>query len=216
MSLLFANQGDEFALLISDTLVTHGDDPFMFGPKVHPFPHLNMAMASMGSRNFGVAWERVLGSATGLSDIESLDASTPESLRYLYADVADQLGEDPGSSTIYHYGFPSGSDKIVCYTYRSSADFKSERFEGPRFTAKPLPAGFVFEAPRDPQEAIALALRVRDLNNQNLGDWGVHIGGELYATLIENWSIHTRRWHRFEDYDQTDAAIHAGKRARKK
>jgi hypothetical protein len=211
MSLLFVDQSESSALLVADTLVTHGDEPFMFRPKVTPFPHHNMVMASMGSSNLGAAWRQWILSTPGLTDIDSINEFAPAELRRLNAELETRFGEI-GTSTIYHYGFPAGSDRLVSYVYRSGSDFEPDRFVGNRFTAKPLPAGSKFERPSNNQEVVALAVRVRDLNNEQLhdGGWGVRIGGDLFATLIENWTIQTARWHRFDDYAQRAEAIAKG------
>lgn len=211
MSLLFADQTEHYVVLVSDTLVTRGKDPFMFGPKVRAIPHRNMAIASTGSSNLAHLWEQSLLSLDGygFGDIETVNNETPAALRNLYADLGRRFGEPLESSTIYHFGFPTDSDKLVRYVYRSLANFEPERFEGSTFTAKPLPADYRFERPQSQQEVIDLALKVREINDAQIADggWGVRIGGELYATMVQNWNIQTVRWHRFADYDETAAAV---------
>lgn len=210
MSLLFVDQGEDYAVLFSDTLVARDDEPYMFGEKVHPIPHLNMAMAVMGAHYLATSWYRTITSSPGVSDIEDINEVAPQCLRYLWDELEKDGALPSGSSTVYHFGFPTGSDKLVRYVYRSSNDFEPERFEGVAFTAKPLPPGYEFERPQTVEELVALAVRVRSENDsQPEGGWGVRIGGELYSTLIENHSISTRLVYRFEDYDEMAAQIRA-------
>lgn len=54
---------------------------------------------------------------------------------------------------------------------------------------------------------VELVSRIRDENDRKMVDEPLAIGGDLFATFVENWKIRTARWHRFPDYDETWAAI---------
>ena len=202
MSILLFDQTGTDVLLVSDTLVV-GDnyDPVMFQTKLWPLPHLNMVIASTGTANIARTWNDCVTSMFGPDDIEGLNTEAPRTLRAIAEELTNQYGP-LGSSTIYHFGFPAGSDKPVRYTYRSANGFEPERFEGPQFGAKPTPPGFKLNRPAGPEEYIDLAHRLRDENERLRDTGGVPIGGDLFATLIENGSIRTIRWHRFPDYDE--------------
>jgi len=208
MSLLFVDQTDEWALLVADTVVTLHNVPYMFGSKVRPMPHMNMTVSTLGSHMVGLDWLNVLHNAPGLVDIETVNEVAPGQLRRIWAHYRAAFDGFPETSTVYHHGFPAGSNQMVSYVYRSTHDFEPERFEGSQFTVKPVPRDFQFERPQSQQEIIDLAIRVRDMNNAQLGDgWGVRIGGDLLATMVQNGHIQTALWHRFEDYDEAVAAM---------
>lgn len=206
MSLLFTDQTDEWVLLLADTLVSLEDKPYMFGSKVDALPHLNMAVATLGSSLMGISWRNVIDTTPGLVDIETVNEVAPGQLRRLWREYNAAYEEFPKTSTVYHYGFPAGSDKIVSYVYRSTKDFEPERFQGSQFTVKPVPPDFKYERPQSQQEVIDLAIRVREINDEPNG-WGVRIGGDLIATMVQNGHVETVRWHRFDDYHDAVAAM---------
>lgn len=207
MSLLFFDQQEDGALIVTDTLVTVGDNvPVMFQSKVWQLPHLNMVMVLTGTANVGTAWYQAITTSYGLYDIESVNKITPDALNAIYAAMTTDFGH-LGSTTIYQFGFPEGYDKLVSYAYRSSESFKPERFAGSRFCVKPMPPEYQYAMPANQDDIVALAHEVRDFNSQILGEGGVAIGGELYATFVENGRIQTARCHRFADYDETRKAM---------
>ncbi|MGX1703720.1 hypothetical protein [Microbacterium sp. NPDC055357] len=202
MSLLFVSQTPDDVLLISDTLESLDGIPARFSQKVHPLPNNNMTMVYLGASYLGRAWLELVTELADGDDIETLNVIAPGVLRHIYADMERQTGEKPPSATIYHFGYPTGSDRLVSYTYRSGSDFEPERFEGVRFTAKPVPPEWKFDVPATREAAVDLAIRVRDMNGQQQGvGWGVAIGGDLYATFVENKCVQSWLWHRFDDHD---------------
>ncbi|NYE19457.1 hypothetical protein [Microbacterium immunditiarum] len=208
MSLLFTDQTDEWALLVADTVVTLEDKPYMFGSKVTALPHLNMTVSTLGSHLVGMSWRNVIDTTPGLVDIETVNEVAPGQLRRLWDEYNAAYEQFPMTSTVYHHGFPAGSNKIVSYAYRSTNDFEPERFEGSQFTVKPVLPDFQYQRPQSQQEVIDLAIRVRDMNHEQLGHgWGVRIGGDLIATMVQNGHIETALWHRFDDYDESVAAM---------
>lgn len=134
----------------------------------------------------------MLTSRNAPTDIESINAEAPQALRSISESLTNRYGP-LGRSTIYHFGYPAGSDKLVRYTYRSGYDFEPKRFEGFEFGAKPTPPGFTLDAPQIRQDYIDLAERLREANT--LLDEGVPFGGDLFATFVRNWDIGTQRWH---------------------
>ncbi|MEV7692486.1 hypothetical protein AB0N73_04045 [Microbacterium sp. NPDC089189] len=207
MSILLFDQTETDVLLITDTLVVdHDDKPTMFQHKVWTLPQMNMAIAATGTANVALTWRNVLSESFSPEDIEGLNDHAPAALRAISAHLAKENGP-LGRTTIYHFGFPTGSHKLVRYIYRSQNNFEPERFEGSQFGAKPAPPGLTFERPEGREETIALAERLRDENVHRKDEGGVPIGGDLFATLVTNGSSQTVRWHRFSDYSDTRYAM---------
>lgn len=196
--MLFVDATKTDAVLFSDTLACVGDKPTLFHEKVRTLHDKNMTVAGLGSTGLFDLWHQYLASTTGLGDIETITAHAPEVLRSFYADLSHRTGV-AGLATIYHFGFPTGSSKIAMYALRSSRNFEAEKMKPSRFYLKPALPGFKFRRPRNIDEAIDLAIRVRDANDQDPA--GVHIGGDLFATIIQNWRTTTMRLHRFDDFD---------------
>ncbi|WZO39031.1 hypothetical protein MRBLWO14_002827 [Microbacterium sp. LWO14-1.2] len=201
-------QYEEWVELVADTLVVRGDDdvPARYQQKVWPIPHLNMVMAATGTAEVASAWYAFVTQHPQVRDIDDIDSFATETLRNIRADVAERHG-DAGSSTLHHFGFPTGSDKAVSYIYSSMGgrNFESERFQGARFIAKPGPQTFAPDVPVGPEEKIAFAYRLRQEQEELIaqGKPGTPFGGELQATLLEPGGIRTMTWHRFPDYDET-------------
>jgi hypothetical protein len=202
MTFTLFHQGEHTAIIVTDTLVTRqSGEPAAFTSKVVPLVHLNMAVCSMGQSGFGRDWENLLkAGVVGVSDIETLNDVTPQALRSLWKITEHQPEENV---RICHIGFPAGSDRIIRYQYESANDFEPERFDTPHLWMQPQPQSFKIDwRLAEPSDYVQLVNRIRDEEE------GPHrIGGELHATLIGDWSIHTTREHRFPDYAQVQSRM---------
>lgn len=66
--------------------------------------------------------------------------------------------------------------------------------------------------PTEREHFIDLANRIRDENDRGLSQIPVAIGGHLFVTHVENWSIRTVLWHSFPDLaDHWSAIVRAVK-----
>jgi hypothetical protein len=162
---------------------------------------MNMAIAMTGTPEVGDFWYNHIINAAGARDIEELNTVAPQSLRDIQALLEQRYG-DAGHSTVQHFGFPRGSDRLVRYAYRSKNNYEPEVFSGARFNVKPSPPGFELEYPETIEEMIDLAVRLRDENRRRPD--GVPIGGDIFATSISNWNILTVRLGEFPDDDSWD------------
>lgn len=201
MSLLMFDQTETDVLIVADTLVTTDGEVSMFQQKVWPLPHLNAVIALTGTANVGAEWYHWITNTPGITDIETLNATAPQVLGEIYDAMTKAYG-DIGSTVIFAFGFPDGSDKIVRYGYRSESRFNPERSAEPGFLAKPYPEGVKLTRPNERAEWVSLALWMREQNYLYGTDGGVAIGGELYATQLANRQVQTVRWHRFDDYEK--------------
>jgi len=207
MSLLLITQYEDSVEVVSDTLVVRGDDvtPARYQQKVWPIPRLNMMMAATGTAEVAVTWHAFLSQHPNVRDVEDIDEFATDVLREIESDVAKRYG-DAGTTTVYHFGFPTGSARAVSYEYSSMSGnrFDSKRFQGNRFIVKPGPQTFEPEVPYGAEAKIALACQLRDEQEQLIaeGKPGVRLGGELLATLLEPEAIRTMTWHQFADYDE--------------
>lgn len=203
MSLLMFAHEPTSALILTDTLATtQAGEPFLFHSKSWVIPHMNMAMAVTGIANFGGAWNELLCNSLLARDIDMVDQFAPEQLRRVWSELLGRKGFPEGAtSTIYHFGFPEDSERLVRYVYRSEADFASERWEDPGFGIKPYPRG-EFEVPADLHAWVDLAERVRAEQDVRPAGERVFIGGELFLVVLQSWNSQIVRVHRFDHYDQ--------------
>ncbi|WP_277213694.1 hypothetical protein [Isoptericola croceus] len=203
MILLSFHHQEYSALIMTDTLATtRGGEPLIFQSKAWAVPHINMAIANTGVGNFGGRWNEYLRSSLLATDIEMVKEFAPEALRLTWSQVISEyeIDEVP-TTTMYHFGYPTDSDRLVRYVYRSAEDFESERHEEPGFAINPWPEGD-FEVPVDDDSWVALAQRVRAEQNVRPAEDRIYIGGELYLLILGNWQSQTIRLHRFDDYEQ--------------
>lgn len=208
MSLLMFEHDVDSVSIITDTLATvPGGDPLMFQSKAWALPHLNMAIAVTGVANLGARWNEFVVSSAIVQHIGTLDSLATAELQRIWSALQNEFGTTAGTATIYHFGFEPGTDSPVRYTYRSTNGFSSERSEGPGFGVKPPPETFAPEAPDSLEGHIALAVRLKQENDNFLTETRIYIGGDLQQLiLVDNQSI-TRRVHRFADYDETWALM---------
>ncbi|UTT52322.1 hypothetical protein [Microbacterium maritypicum] len=206
MSLLIWEHHEDHVELLSDTLVTAGDGvtPVCYQPKVWALPHLNMAMATMGTAEIGLHFYQTLMQVDAGEDIEAVNDVAPELLRHIRDRLAEQRPDD-GISTITLFGFPKGSERVAVYSYtsRDGAEFDSKREGLGKVSVKPGPQEFTLEYPETYEATIELACRIREEQDRfrEEGKEFVRIGGELQATRVSNGRVDRAVWHRFPDYD---------------
>lgn len=205
MSLLMFRHEEDAVFIVTDTLATAPDgEAFMFQSKAWTLPHLNMAIAVTGIANLGAAWNDFLRSSAIVQDIGMVDGFTPEQLRRIWVGLQAENPDAEGMhATIYHFGFPVGSDRAVRYVYRSKENFESEFDEGPGFGVKPPPEGFELVSPESLDEFVELAKKIKTEQDAMPLTAKVAIGGELYLTLLNNWGSQTMRMHRFDDHESS-------------
>lgn len=158
-----------------------------------------MVMAVTGTANIGIDWFSRIESSG--ADIEDLNTIAPEALRTIQATYGTT-----GISTVYHYGFPVDSTELVAYEYtsRDGNNFESRRIPQLSFAVKPGPIDFEPETPYTPEDAIELARRIREEQDQKIAEGmpAVRIGGDLVSTVVTNHNIHIGQVGRFSDYDE--------------
>lgn len=219
MSLVLAQQWPDKALIVTDTLTSalEGDSyrPRGFSAKIHTFPHLNMAFAFRGVSRLAALWEHELTDVGMCQDIEDAHDLAIKKLRSVAENLARKYDIPPEKVGTFHcFGFPHGSDQIVSYAYSGKNEYVGERFvvsppsdselEEIRFlTAPSLQTSPALPVLRERADYVDYAIRVKDENDRGLVDEVIPIGGDLFATFVENWKIRTVLWHRFPDYDTT-------------
>ena len=226
MSVVLLLQHPEKAIIVTDTIATDrsiGDrlQPSRFGMKLWTLPHMNMAFSFRGVSVLAHVWHHHLTDVAKCQDIEDVREEADESLRNLVKQAALDHGYAV-SGEFVHLGFPHGSDRIVQYTYRSDTDYQCEALEVPEsndddaanvaFFMAPGPVTFApTHIPDDVAGFVDLVSRIRDENARELVEDPIAIGGDLFATYVENWKIRTVLWHRFPDYDTTWQTIREGR-----
>lgn len=202
MSLLMYSVWEDQAEIMTDTLVTQADGvtPAAYDLKAWPLPQSNMVMAVTGTANIGAEWFRLIESSN--ADVEALNEIAPEALRAIQATLGPT-----GISTVYHFGFPTGSADMVAYEYTSRAGNNYEPWRIPpgSFAVKPGPGRFKTELPESPEEKITLARRLREEHDQRLAEGessAVRIGGDLVAMLVKNHDIQMAQVYRFPDHEE--------------
>jgi hypothetical protein len=208
MSLLMFQHQEQSAVILTDTLATTTEgEPFIFQSKAWAIPQLNMGLAVTGLGNLGAMWNEFLHASLVARDIAMVDKFAPEQLQRIWSEFQAEQEKVP-TGTIYHFGFPEGSDRLVRYVYRSTTDFESELWEQPGFGIKPAPISD-FDAPDDIDDWINLAEKVRAEQDNRPTEEKIYIGGELFLLLIQNGQSQILRVHRFDDYEQAWLAMNA-------
>lgn len=203
MTLLIFDQWEEGVDIYTDTLVTTEDhEPSGHAMKVWTLPHIRMAMVVTGTAELGELWSQQIRTSYGLRDIIDVDLNAPHALNSIHAHLSEHLG-DIKTSTVYHFGFPNGSDKLVRYTYRSTKHYQSEpSAPGHAYAFKPQPAAPLHRAQSD-DEVIEHALRIRDDHASGASAERIPIGGQLMRTRLTPEGIAVGSVHDFPN-DGTD------------
>lgn len=204
------DQTDNGVLIVTDTLVVDANDqPAFFAHKVWAFPTLNLVIALTGAATVGDALNHYLSTMHGPRDVEELDALAPDLLRLIDGDLRTRLG-DIGVACVYVFGFPSGSDQLVRYTYSSRNNYESERDSGAATFVKPKPTAFDPDVPTTGQELIELAVKVRHESDTGVCPHPVPIGGDLFLTDFRTGLFGTQHLYRFPDYEEHLALMNGG------
>ena len=218
MSLVLAQQWPDKALIVTDTITARSGDPHRptgFATKIYTLPHMNMVFAFRGVSRLAALWEHELTEVTMCQDIEDAHDLAAAKLRSIAEQVAQKHDIPPSKLGTFHcFGFPRDSDRIVGYDYSKEHHARGERFEVTpsadsgyehvRFLAAPsLQTSPALPVLLERTDYIDYATRVKDEHDRGLVDEVIPIGGDLFATFVENWKIRTVLWHRFPDYDTT-------------
>lgn len=204
MSLLIFDQQEHEVVIITDTLVsTANRRPVGYAHKLWIYPDQRMVLAMTGTAAVGDLWNaRIVELIDDDTDIESIATLAQAELNTIHAQVTAAYG-DHGTSTIYMWGFPRGTDDLIRYVYRSKLNYAPERGSGQAFGHKPRAETFEPEPPETPTQVIELAIRLKQESDDSRSSEPVAIGGDLIATHLTPTSIEQRHWHRFHDYDDT-------------
>lgn len=207
MTLMMFDHKKDDVVIITDTLVSTPEHaPAAYTTKFWSFPHLNMVMTVTGTAELGEIWCSEIRRLEHINDVDDLDKVTPVALQQIHSSLLQLHERDIGTSTVYTFGFPVGSESPVRYVYRSPDGYVSERSEDETFGIKPRVQSFKPDRPETKEQYIELAHRVREEYGEGSPD-PVLIGGELYATRLTKDEITTQRFYRFPDYDQTTARM---------
>jgi hypothetical protein len=219
MSLLVWSQAKDHFAILTDTLATmaKNHERRAFNSNLWPIPCLDLVIGGTGARLFVSAWARWVGDS-GVVDVDELHALAPASLRQLYQvflrDVGNAAIGTASTSTIYHFSIDSAG-RAVRHTYRSTSDFEPEEHRDVELGMKPTPPDgrpLPFTDKRrlpftNLEEMIAAALELRRLQDERPAEERVHIGGELYLTMVCAGEIFTQRVHRFVDYEEMSLSM---------
>ncbi|MDQ1130248.1 hypothetical protein [Microbacterium sp. SORGH_AS_0888] len=199
MTLVIFDQRDDSAMIVTDTLISDHNDqtPIGFASKVIPLPHLNLAMVSMGTSQFGWLWEDYVRRIPhSIRDIDDLNHTAPNVLRTFWTEYTAERGTHT-DERICIIGYPDGSDKIVRYAYDSATNFEPERFDTPGMWTQPRPQTFTIDRWGDQDDIIDIATRFRNENPNT-------IGGHIHATIILNHQIRTTVIGCFPDHERCE------------
>ncbi len=206
MTLLIFKLWDDSAEIFMDSLSTQSDGitPNPYQPKVWTLPHLKMSVAVTGSPEVALEWCRLVASLEDVRDIADVDQVAPETLRTVQAQLVEQYG-DVGTTTVFAFGFREGG-KISAFKYSSMdrGTFESEPICPGVVVVKPRPLRFEWAPPESWEEVAQLAERVKAEQDdlRAAGESSVAIGGELWATIMEDGEVRTGRIYRFADFDE--------------
>lgn len=142
-----------------------------------------MVLAMTGTAAVGDLWNaRILELIDDDTDVESIATLAQAELNAIHRQVTAVYG-DHGTSTIYMWGFPRGTDDLVRYVHRSRLKYAPERGCGQALGHKPRADTFEPDPPETPTQVIELAIRLKPENDDSLSSQPVAIGGDLIATV---------------------------------
>lgn len=188
-------------VIVTDTLATRpSGEPYLFVSKCAVIPHLEMVIVGTGIALVGQRWAHQLQTATLARNIDTLNQHVPEGLQKIEDGLKEEFGTLTGNSTIYHFGFSNKTNGYIGYAYRSEKSYVSELMS-PGFGVKPKPSGKP-TAPKDPNELLALAKKIRDEQDALSMESRVNIGGELVRTVLKEHTIQVLKIFRWHDFEQ--------------
>jgi hypothetical protein len=199
--LMFLHDQDRFRIMTDTYATTVEGEPFSFVDKCFNFPSRDMVVASTGTANLVIEWVALLRDRMVALDHTQIDAHAPALLRDIWEGITRETSGNPGTATIYHFGFDFHTTEAIRYTYRSTANFESERMTEPGFGIKPQPEG-PFEAPDTDDEWLQLAQQVRDEQDAKPLADRINIGGDLMMTTLVPNAILVQRAMRFDDHGE--------------
>ena len=193
----------ESVVIGMDTLAVRADDKasHMYASKILPLPHLGGVVCGTGSQRMALEWYLELQTMVLARDFDYVNEIASDQLRALWARL-----DEPGTSTIYHFGYSPPEDAYVGHAFRSTNDFVSERLDyGLGF--RPVHDELVQIAPAlyaelGAHEAVLRLIETaRRLDDELPMSERVGVGGEVHMLTLTagrqiGWA--TRPWSDFE------------------
>lgn len=193
----------ESVVIGMDTLAVRAEDKeaHMYASKILPLPHLGGVVCGTGSQRMPLEWYLELQTCVLARDFDYVNDIAPGQLRELWARL-----DEPGTSTIYHFGYSPPEDSYVGFAFRSTRDFVPERLDyGLGF--RPVHDELVQIAPSLFEElgiydaVMRLIETARRLDDALPMSERVGVGGEVHILTLAagrqfGWA--TRPWSDFE------------------
>lgn len=228
---------DQVVILTDTLLMGHHPDvdddrptPVALVSKCIALPHLNMAVAVTGSDIRAlttVIVDAVMGATHVTGGIDGIDEILPARLRELrHLEPAWQV--DDFAVSVFTFGWSNAEGCYVGRRFSNRTDPPFELFpikawmnpmagtagETCETADEALAAAAAFGFPADTIEGnlhIGCALKTISDQWRDQGDDACGIGGEIHATIMQDAMITSTTVHRFDDYDDTLAAIGAAR-----
>jgi hypothetical protein len=199
----------ESVVIGMDTLAIRARDksPYLYASKILCLPHIGAVVCGTGSQRLPLSWFVDLETKVLARDIDYVNEIAPECLLSLWTDLAE-----PGTSTIYHFGYSPREDAYVGFAFRSTHDFAAERLEY-GIGVKP-PSGELIAVAMDRvgelgihDAIVSLIETARTVDDELPLSERVGIGGEVHLLTLTagrqfGWA--TRPW---SDFDTTFGAM---------
>ena len=195
----------ERVLVAMDTLATNGLDglPSHYASKLLPLPHLLGVICGTGSMQLALQWYLDVQSNVVARDFDFVNEIAPERLR----SIAESLGDQKTTSTIYHFGFSRSAGVFAGTVFRSTAAYMAE----------PLQYGAGLKPPYEDVINVAndrldelgldhglvdLLTRIKIVDDSLPTNERVGIGGEVHLMLLSGTSQITQvsgQWPGFDE-----------------
>jgi hypothetical protein len=203
MSLLMVHHEPEGVIIVTDTLATtvQGESHLLV-TKCGIVPHLNLVIAGTGIAHLSAVWWGLVMEAVLCRDVDMLNLHAPDALRAEWSKIEAHLPDGTETATIYHFGLSEERNIYVGYAYRSKNDFESEELE-PAFRVKPEPRNGLDDVPESLEGMVALALQIKQEQDERTASDRIYIGGELVLTVLQNGAINATKLYRWPDFEET-------------
>jgi hypothetical protein len=194
----------EGVVLGMDSLAVRAEDksPIKYSSKFMGLPHLKAAICGTGSQRLPLEWYLDVQLNVLARDVDFINDIAPERLRDIWARLAE-----PGTATIYQFGFSPSEDAFVGTAFRSTSDFVAERLAY-GIGIKPASEDLIPVAPGLLEElgyvsGIAeLLARLRIADDALPLAERVGIGGEIHLLVLNDSGQYTHIADRWPDFNR--------------
>jgi hypothetical protein len=209
MTSLIYNYSEDFVIVAMDSMCHEGGTmkPLSHLTKFFILPSINGIICGTGLLDVILLWHFYLQKSNVTTSIKGIDNFATEKLREIFKPFRDAYQNL--TTTLYHFGYDSDSDKFLAYAYRSEKNFESEQIT-PTMGIKPEFPGIrdFFDEEFNEEWLVKMVTKQKEYDESLPLEERVGIGGQIHIAILTRDGITAKTIYEFPDFHEIFRTSH--------